>query len=143
MSKALMEIFGRGLKKMKIIYIIFSVLLALSFLAGCISKEIRLGMEDNGRQVELNKGQILIISLEGNPSTGYMWEAAELDKNILRQIGETEFQPGSDLLGAKGMQTLRFEAANTGQTPLKLVYHRPWEKDVEPLKNFSIQVAVR
>ena len=128
---------------MKIIYTVFLVMLAISLLAGCVSKETKLSAGDNGRKIELNKGQILVVTLEANPSTGYTWEVAELEKNFLRQIGETEFQPESDLLGAKGMQTLRFEAVNAGQTSLKLVYHRPWEKDVEPLQTFSIQVVVR
>lgn len=100
-------------------------MLALSLLTGCISKEIKLGAGDNDRQIKLDKGQILVVTLEANPSTGYMWEVAELDTRIMHQIGQTEFQPESNLLGAKGMQTLRFEAANIGQTPLKLVYHRP------------------
>jgi inhibitor of cysteine peptidase len=121
---------------------VFLGLLVLSLLAGCISNEIKLGASDSGRQIELNKGQVLVITLEANPSTGYTWEIAELDTHVMHQIGETEFQPESNLLGAKGMQTLRFEAVNTGQTPLKLVYHRPWEKGVEPLQIFSIQVMV-
>lgn len=128
---------------MKRIYIDFLVLLALFLVGGCISKEIKLGSGDNGRQIELNKGQTLVVSLEANPTTGYTWEVSELDTHILSQIGETEFKPESDLLGAGGMQILRFESANSGQTPLKLVYHRPWEKDVEPLQNYSIQVVVR
>lgn len=68
-------------------------------------------------------------------------DVLEKRKPLRRQIGETEFQPESDMLGVKGMQTLRFEAANTGKTPLKLVYHRPWEKDVVPLQTFTIQVV--
>lgn len=108
-----------------------------------ISNEIKLDIGDNGSTVELNKGQVLVISLESNPSTGFTWEVAELDTHILHQIGETEFQPGSNAPGAPGMQILRFEAENAGQTPLKLVYHRPFETDMPPLRTFSIQVIVR
>jgi inhibitor of cysteine peptidase len=86
---------------------------------------------------------MLVISLEGNPTTGYMWDVAELDDQVLRQIGETEFKPESDAIGAGGVQTLRFETVNSGQTTLKLVYHRPWEEGVEPLETFTIQVVVR
>jgi len=108
-----------------------------------ISKEIKLSMGDNGSQIKLNKGQMLVITLEANPTTGYTWEVAELIANDLRQVGEIEYNPESNKLGSGGVQTLRLDAVNVGQTSLKLVYHRPWEKDVEPLKTFSLQVVIR
>jgi inhibitor of cysteine peptidase len=108
-----------------------------------ISKEIKLGLGDNGSQKKLDNGQMLVITLEANPTTGYTWEVAELNANVLRQLGTIEFHPDSNKIGSGGVQTLRLEAVNVGQTYLKLVYHRPWEKDVEPLKNFSLQVVIQ
>jgi len=83
-----------------------------------------------------------VISLEGNPTTGYTWEVAEMDGGVLRQVGESEFEPESDAIGSGGVQILRFEPVNNGQTDLELVYHRSWE-DKEPVETFSIQVVVR
>ena len=40
--------------------------------------EIRLTEEDNDRLAELGEDQVLVISLESNPSTGYSWEVAEI-----------------------------------------------------------------
>lgn len=102
-----------------------------------------LNASDNGRTIELEKGQILVISLEANPSTGYMWEVAEGEEHIVQQVGEAEFQQESELLGAPGIETVRFEAMDTGQTTVELVYRRPWEENVDPLKTFSVQVVVR
>ncbi len=102
--------------------------------------DVRLDAGDDGRQIELIEGQVLILSLEGNPSTGYTWQIGEEPTGILRQMGEIEFEPVSNLLGASGIQTLRFEAVRAGQTTLRLIYHRPWEVDVEPARTFSLQV---
>lgn len=123
---------------------IMAVLLAVLVLAaGCgTAKEVKLGASDNGRQIELKKGQSLVVALEGNPSTGYTWEVVEIGEQVLRQKGEPEFKSESDLIGAGGVQALRFEAVGAGQTDLKLVYHRPWEEGVEPLETFSVQVTV-
>lgn len=119
------------------------ILSALIF-SGCGSaKEVKLDANDNGRQVELQKGQTLVITLESNPTTGYRWEVVEIDESILRQMGEAEFKPESEALGAGGTETFRFEATNAGQMALKLVYHRPWEEGQEPLETFSLQVVVR
>jgi len=133
------------MKKVFTIMALFGLLwAALTAMTACgPAKEVRLGADDDGRQVELEAGQTLAIGLESNPTTGYTWEVAELDEHILRQVGETEFEPESGAIGAGGVETLRFETVSAGQTALRLVYHRPWEKDVEPLATFSVQVVVR
>ncbi len=129
---------------LKVIRTIVIFGLLLTTLSACSpANEVKLDAGDDGSQVELNAGQTLVVSLEGNPTTGYTWEAAELDEQVLRQVGEAEFKPDSDAIGAGGVQTLRFETVNTGQTTLKLVYRRPWEADEEPTETFSVQVVVR
>jgi inhibitor of cysteine peptidase len=125
---------------------LLTLLLALTVATGCSpqQQEVKATIDDNGREMQLKKGQTLVVTLEGNPTTGYSWEVAEsLDEQVLRQAGEAEFKAESEALGAGGVQILRFEAVNAGTITLKLVYHRPWEKDVEPLNTFSIQVVVR
>jgi inhibitor of cysteine peptidase len=107
------------------------------------TNEVNVQAADDGSQVSLAKGQVLVVTLESNPTTGYSWEVVGLDGAFLRQVGEAEFQAQSDLIGAGGVEILRFEAAATGQVDLKMVYHRPWEKGVEPLQTFAVQVTVR
>jgi len=120
------------------------VLLAISILAAaCASNALALEAKDDGRKVKIEKGQTLVIALKSNPSTGYLWEAVELDETVLQQKGEAKFKAQSKLVGAPGVQTFRFEARSTGQTTLRLVHHRPWEKDKAPLETFTVQVTVR
>ena len=102
--------------------------------------------EDNNKgQVELEQGQILVVTLESNPSTGYRWEVVDNNESILKQFGQAEFKPSetSDppMVGVGGWEIFRFKAISAGQMTLELVYHRSWE-DAEPLKTFSIQVTV-
>ena len=139
----------------------FALLVLLVLAAGCASsgaaspdaetdrggeQTIVLGAEDNGSQVELNSGQVLEVTLASNPTTGYSWQVSEVDETVLTQVGEVEFQQapaeGEPVTGAGGIETFRF-ASSTGETTLTLVYHRPWEKDVEPLETFAVQVVVR
>jgi inhibitor of cysteine peptidase len=118
--------------------------IALTSISGCAAQAaLALEADDNGNEITLNKGQTLTIKLEANPTTGYTWEMVETEGAVLRQVGDPEFEADSDLLGAPGTQTLSFEAAEAGQMELRLVYHRPWETDVEPLETFSVQVIVK
>ncbi|MHC4518543.1 MAG: protease inhibitor I42 family protein [Planctomycetota bacterium] len=61
-------------------------------------------------------------------------------------MGEAEYKPSEigdpPLAGAGGWEVLTFEAVSGGQMTLKLVYRRPWEEGMEPLKTFSLQVDV-
>jgi inhibitor of cysteine peptidase len=138
---------SKRLKEMAIrdgVIALLLVAVVLASVSGCAAKTaLALDAKDNGRQIELQKGQTLVINLEGNPSTGYTWEPVDLEGAIIRQVGEPEFNPESELVGAPGTQTLRFEALKAGQMDLKLVYHRPWEEGVEPLETFTIHVTVR
>lgn len=104
---------------------------------------ISLSADDAGRRIELTKGQALNISLASNPTTGYRWEAKDLDKEILRQIGEPEFEPQSKLVGAPGVEILRFQVVDAGRTALNLVYRRSWEMDVQPLETYTVEILVR
>lgn len=106
-------------------------------------KEVRLGEESDGRLAELGEDQVLVISLEANPSTGYLWEVAEINEGVLRQVGKARFEQTAPVLGAPAKQILRFKPVGAGQSTLKLVYRRPWEKGLQPAKVFSIQVLGR
>jgi inhibitor of cysteine peptidase len=124
------------------------LLLSALIFSGCgPAGEVKLDASANGSQVELQKGQTLVITLESNPTTGFRWEVVELEESILRQMGEPEYKVSDPREppppGAGGWETWRFQAVTAGQTALKLVYHRPWEEGEEPLETFSLQVVVR
>ncbi|MGD2146181.1 MAG: C1 family peptidase, partial [Anaerolineae bacterium] len=102
--------------------------------------DIVLTEEDAGHHIELVEGQVLVVSLQANPSTGYLWEIDEVtaDRGI-RQLGSSTFQPESDLIGSPVRQIMRFAMVEAGKGTLPLVYHRPWESK-EPLRAFSVQL---
>ena len=125
----------------------FSLLLLLTLLlSGCnSSKEVKLDIGDSGSQVEVKKDQFLTISLESNPTTGYRWEVMKINDTMLEQIGESEFKSSQseDVVGAGGVEFLRFETVGVGTTYLQLGYRRLWEQDVTPLMLYSLSIVIR
>lgn len=124
------------------------ILAAAFFLCGCAadrSRESKKIIEkDNGRVVELVIGNTLIVELTGNPSTGYSWDVASVDASVLKEIeGAEKFKPDADRIGSPGKVSLRFKAVGAGKTALKLVYHRPWEKNIPPIRAYQVTVKVR
>ena len=114
---------------------------------GCSTSQVYLDDTHNNTQKEIARGQELVVALASNPTTGYRWEVAEADEAILRQIGDAEFKSSASgnppLVGAGGTETFRFETIGAGTTTLKMIYRRSWEKDVPPIKTFTVQVVVR
>ena len=122
--------------------IVLLTLVALT-VACAPSIEIKLDASDNGSKVEMKAGQVLVISLESNPTTGYAWEAVGFEEGVLTQAGDPEFKSDSDALGSGGVQTFRFNATKAGEMEIKLLHHRSWEEGVEPLDTLRVQVVVK
>jgi len=128
------------MKKLMIIAIVGTILLAT--LAGCGNKTVKVDQSMNGQTITVKKGETIVISLTGNPTTGFNWAAADLDTAILAQQGDAAFKADSNLIGAGGTVTLTFEAVGTGTTTLTLNYMRSWETAVAPEKVFTVSVVV-
>jgi len=126
--------------------ILFLVALAVMviLITGCGPVQTQLSAADNGKTVEVKAGDQIVIALEGNPSTGYTWEAKDLDASMFQQVGETEFKSSNPgLIGAGGTLTLTFKTLKAGTSALTLIYHRPWETDVAPVNTFMVNVTVK
>jgi|YNPNPStandDraft_1061719.scaffolds.fasta_scaffold252993_1 inhibitor of cysteine peptidase len=121
-----------------------TVIIIALVLGRCNSQEERIALSkaDHGREVRLRPGQEIILCLEGNPTTGFTWEVAELDSAAIAQMKEMEFTPHSNLVGAPGTFTFRFKALRRGAATLRLVYRRPWER-VAPADTFSVRIVVK
>ena len=94
----------------------------------------------------LRLGQVLAIELDSNASTGYGWEIVE--------DGSPQLEPAPvpasalpqettpPMPGAGGKSYWRFKAVQAGDTQLRLVYRRAWEKEVAPARIAEYKVRV-
>ena len=129
---------------------LLAVLLAACSFAGSPPEDtpepqtIKIDPTEGVGEIDMRVGDTLELSFESNPTTGYQWEVAELNPDVLRQVGEAEYiAPTSNLLGAPGKEIFRFEAISTGETLLKLVYHRPFEPEVPPEQSYEVNIIVK
>ena len=125
--------------------VVMSFFLALALFSGCGANGTRITDADNGKQISIKPGDVVTVTLESNPTTGYSWQVMEIDNAILIQDGDPEYKQssGSDgLVGAGGTETFHFRAVGSGNASLELGYMRPWES-VPPIQTFTIQVVVQ
>jgi inhibitor of cysteine peptidase len=88
-------------------------------------------------------GDTIKVTIEGNPTTGFIWETEDLNIAQLQQLGEPEYTAASNLLGSAGTYVFTFKVVGSGETSLKLIYHRTWEENVQPEQTFEVTVLVK
>jgi inhibitor of cysteine peptidase len=89
--------------------------------------------------IQVGAGKTFTISLESNPTTGYMWQPG-FDSEFLELVG-SNFVADSTLIGAPGTETFEFRALTEGQAEVTMIYKRPWEEDVLEEKIIKINIA--
>ena len=99
--------------------------------------------EQNGGIVAMIVHDTMRIQIEGNPTTGFTWEPENLDKSLLEPVGEPRFTSNSNLAGGNGVFTFTFKALKAGVTHLRLIYHRPFEKNTPPAQLFDITLDIQ
>lgn len=123
--------------------VIAAALLALPSAVQSSSNDIIVTQAHHGTSVTVAEGQRLIVRLEGQPGTGYVWELQEAP-SLLRQAGDSAFEPLPEstdaAMGSQVIQVMTFSPVRAGNETLTLVYRRPWERGIAPLRTFSIQV---
>jgi inhibitor of cysteine peptidase len=126
-------------------FILAALAAVLLLVTACSSpKSVTLTSTNNGGKVEVQVGGQIIIKLDGNPSTGYTWEAKDLYATLFKQVGDPVFSSSSPgLVGSGGTLTLTFNALKAGASQLTLIYHRPWETGVDPINTFTVTVTVK
>jgi inhibitor of cysteine peptidase len=93
--------------------------------------------------MNVNLGKEFTISLEANPTAGYSWEA-RYDADFLT-LKERKVEPvasgGSESAlrpGSSGKAVFTFIPIKTGQTTIKMIYQRAWEKSPAQEEAFTI-----
>jgi inhibitor of cysteine peptidase len=105
-------------------------------------ESMKLSENDTGKTIEVLIGDELEVILPGNPTTGYVWELSSLDSNNLRP-GKADFIANDKALGSGGMEIIKFHAIAAGTSVVRLIFHRPFEQNMPPLKTFEVTVIIK
>lgn len=119
---------------------------ALALLSACAHQSGTLELSKQRQcPLTLDKGQLLILSLPSNPTTGFRWEVRDGAEKVLQSLGPEVYSNPEDpgLVGAGGISTWRFTAQERGEGRLLLTYQRPWEPNVPPAESFECEVRVK
>jgi inhibitor of cysteine peptidase len=117
--------------------------------AAAAAATLALTKADNGKSFTVKAGDTISVVLEGNATTGYMWQSAmpeQASPLLTLKDGEgtyTQDSVPSDMVGSGGKYTFIFTAVAAGQVQLELKYWRPFEPQGEPLETFSVTLNIK
>ena len=91
----------------------------------------------------LQAGQEVRIVLDANPTTGYQWTVDGPVPAQVERVGDPQFTPASDAMGAGGSEVWTFLAKSVGEGTLTMKYWRSFEPTVPPLEEFRVVLRVK
>lgn len=105
--------------------------------------EVMIVASDLGKTVVAHVGDMVLIRLAENPSTGYVWEMDTLDAQLI-EIKGSEYQaaPGTGV-GRGGTRLFRLQAKAPGTAPLLLKLRRPWESEHEVADQLRVTLQIQ
>ena len=108
-------------------------------------KTVTVTEKDNGSKISLNKGDLLVVRLEAQSGTAYLWDIGKNDAAVLKPQGKREVEkPEKPVPGGKVTHVFRLKAAASGDSTLELNYRRPFDKEeTKSAKTFKISVSVK
>jgi inhibitor of cysteine peptidase len=106
---------------------------------------LELTKADSGKRARLWPGNVVVIRLPGNPTTGYQWQAVPTGSAVVRMMGQPQYAaspqvPG--MTGAGGTYTFMFQAVQPGAGTIRLAYARPSDRGRPAAEVFGVSVEV-
>lgn len=126
-------------KSRSIIGLLLLGMLSLILNTGCAAKSIT---PPAGAEV---KEDTLTVTLEENPTTGYLWNLTIGTEGILELQSDayTPTATSDKVVGSGGNHSWIFKGASKGETVLTFKYFRPWEKEdtATETRTYTVTVA--
>jgi inhibitor of cysteine peptidase len=109
-----------------------------------VSGRVEVTAADAGKAVRAAVGNLVTITLQSNPSTGYNWELRDFDYGVA-DFYKSETLPadgGNVLFGAPSKTIVTLQAVKPGTQDIKLVYRRLWEPPDQVAETFAFRLQV-
>ena len=133
--------------------ILASALLIISSLVGGCSATpsgipadaVVAGASENGSTVRLRSGQMLVVELQSNPATGYVWQLVrEPNAQYLLVDGTKTRQSDAERANESQIETqyIRFVAQEAGETTLELNYVIPAAGPGPETRRYTLDLVI-
>ncbi len=93
-----------------------------------------------GRSLSVARGDTVVVRLDEIPTSGYRWEVAGIDPNVLQLSGDEYIPSARAGIGGGGQRELQFAVVGPGQSELRLIRRRSWEPETEAVEELRATI---
>ncbi|MFM7277801.1 MAG: protease inhibitor I42 family protein [Microcystis aeruginosa] len=98
---------------------------------------------DNGKSITIQVNDLLLVSLDENPTTGFQWAVDGVGSDLVK-LQASEYVPaGESRVGGGGQRILTFKVQQAGIDQLRLKLWREWEGEPSIVERFTVTLQVR
>ena len=101
---------------------------------------ISLGTVDNGTTIDAVVGDVIVVRLTENPTTGYRWSLESVEGSLLTIEDDTFVLDSGPPMGSGGTRQFRFRTTAAGATTLNLKHWREWAGEDSVTERYTVQV---
>jgi predicted secreted protein len=99
---------------------------------------------DGGKNFTIGVGTVILIELEEQGATGYLWLLDALDQRFFDLLRvESNVGERNGIVGAPLMKVWELRAKQRGKTGLEFSYCRPWEGKGSSLDRFVVGITIQ
>lgn len=110
---------------------------------GTDMSEIVIVQTDQGKIFEASQGDLILIRLAENPSTGYRWGVDVVDNQTV-VLQTSDYLATEELrAGSGGTRTFTFKAQSPGTVSIRLTLKRKWESEDATIDRFEVTIVVQ
>jgi len=97
----------------------------------------------NTAMTNVNKGSLITLELQENPTTGYQWNLTTSTELVVTGDHYMPSDITGKLVGSGGTHSWDITAAQTGEQKITAVYKRSWEPVTRNETTFSMTIVVQ
>ena len=116
--------------------------ICLLALASCGNQTITLTKDDNGKTIQSHVGDTVVVQLDENDTTGFVWALSKPDASILA-LQDSTYTPAGNVPGQGGQRQFTFVAKNPGTVQLQLKHWRSFVGDASIIGRYKVMVEVQ
>jgi inhibitor of cysteine peptidase len=103
---------------------------------------VTLSKADEGKTIEVHRGDTVNVQVDENPTTGYRW-AVDNDGGKILSLQNSDYASVGGGIGGGGQRTFSFKANRAGTSHIQLKHWRDWQGDSSIIDHFDVTVRVK
>jgi inhibitor of cysteine peptidase len=106
--------------------------------------EIKLTRKDNGKKVQAQVGESVVIELPENPTTGYLWTLDVNEVAGIAYLSDSRYTAANESsIGGGGTRNFIVNVKSSGIATINIKLRRPWEPESTAIDRFNVIIDAR